>query len=238
MKTMSSNETTLHLNDEQKPRFIEAAKAGKGLPVDIAESFMTQLFPGDEPPYEPDDGPLTEAQINEIRARAAPMLGNGSVLRRRSLLENDTRYYIITLELDSTQIPNDGLERLKAIAAANGFTWRSQWLVGSPSANPVDAVLLVQTLASELDWFKGAVHDLRLLRVADDVDLTRAIFAYPTDDGALTSDQVAEIKAVASPKLPKGKILKRESLLRKEVFESSNTYVEKYGLPLAKYRMF
>ncbi len=128
-----------------------------------------------KPTYEPDDGPLSEAELSRIRAQAAPKLGNEPVRRRRSLLENNMRYYIITLDLDSTQIPSDGLERLKAIAAANGFTWRSQWLVGSPSANPVDAVLLVQTLATELDWFGAAARDLRLLRVEDDVDLTRAI---------------------------------------------------------------
>lgn len=41
-------ETVLHLTDEQKPRFIEAALAGRGLPADIVQSFMAQLFPDDE----------------------------------------------------------------------------------------------------------------------------------------------------------------------------------------------
>lgn len=82
-----SDETILHLTDEQIPRFVEAAKAGKGLPPDIVESFMSQLFPNDQPAYEPDEGPLTEAEFNQIRAQAAPKLGKGPVLRRRSLLE-------------------------------------------------------------------------------------------------------------------------------------------------------
>lgn len=42
------DETVLQLTDEQIPRFIEAAKAGKGLPPDIVKSFMTQLFPDNE----------------------------------------------------------------------------------------------------------------------------------------------------------------------------------------------
>lgn len=80
-------ETILQLTDEQKPRFIDAAKAGKGLPDDIVASFMAQLFPDDQPAYEPDDGPLTEAEINRIREKAAPKLSKGPVLRSRSLLE-------------------------------------------------------------------------------------------------------------------------------------------------------
>ena len=39
------DETILQLTDEQRPRFEAAARAGK---PDIAESFMTQLFPSDE----------------------------------------------------------------------------------------------------------------------------------------------------------------------------------------------
>lgn len=80
-------ETVLHLTDEQKPRFIEAALAGRGLPDDIVASFMQQLFPNDRPTYEPDDGPLTETELNQVRVQAAPKLGKGPVLRRRSLLE-------------------------------------------------------------------------------------------------------------------------------------------------------
>ena len=34
----------LHLTDEQKPRFQQAALAGKPLPDDITRSFMKQLF--------------------------------------------------------------------------------------------------------------------------------------------------------------------------------------------------
>lgn len=41
-------ETVLHLTNEQIPRFVEAAKAGKGLPDDIVNSFMAQLFPSAE----------------------------------------------------------------------------------------------------------------------------------------------------------------------------------------------
>lgn len=40
--------TKLHLTEEQKPRFIEAAKAGEPLPADIQESFMAQLFANDK----------------------------------------------------------------------------------------------------------------------------------------------------------------------------------------------
>ena len=80
--------TILKLTDEQIPRFVEAAKAGKGLPPDIVKSFMAQLFPDEPPAYEQDDGPLTEAELNQIRAQAAPKLGKGPVLRRRSLLED------------------------------------------------------------------------------------------------------------------------------------------------------
>lgn len=83
------DETILQLTDEQIPRFVAAAKAGKGLPPDIVASFMQQLFPDDQPTYEPDEGPLTEAELNQIRAQAAPKLGKGPVLRRRSLLEGD-----------------------------------------------------------------------------------------------------------------------------------------------------
>lgn len=82
------DETILQLTDEQRPRFEAAARAGEPLPADIAVSFMAQLFPGDQPTYEPDDGPLTEAEINQIREQAAPKLGKGPVLRRRSLLED------------------------------------------------------------------------------------------------------------------------------------------------------
>lgn len=81
-------ETILRLTDEQTPRFVEAAKAGKGLPPDIVKSFMAQLFPDDQPTYQADDGPLSEAELNRIRAQAAPNLGKGAVLRRRSLLED------------------------------------------------------------------------------------------------------------------------------------------------------
>lgn len=81
-------ETILQLTDEQIPRFVEAAKTGKGLPDDIVASFMAQLFPDDQPAYEPDDGPLTEAEINRIREKAAPKLSKGPVLRRQSLLED------------------------------------------------------------------------------------------------------------------------------------------------------
>jgi len=49
---------------------------------------MSQLFPNDQPAYEPDEGPLTEAEFNQIRAQAAPKLGKGPVLRRQSLLED------------------------------------------------------------------------------------------------------------------------------------------------------
>ncbi len=80
-------ETILQLTDEQTPRFVEAAKAGKGLPPDIVKSFMAQLFPDDQPTYDPDDGPLTESELNQIRAQAEPMLSKGPVLVRRSLLE-------------------------------------------------------------------------------------------------------------------------------------------------------
>ncbi len=80
-------ETILQMTDEQIPRFVEAAKAGKGLPADIVASFMAQLFTGDSPTYEPDDGPLTEVEINRIRELAAPKLSKGPVLRHRSLLE-------------------------------------------------------------------------------------------------------------------------------------------------------
>ena len=81
-------ETILRLTDEQRPRFEAAARAGKPLPADIAESFMAQLFPDDQPTYEPDDGPLTEAEINQIRQKAAPKLSDGQSLRHRSLLED------------------------------------------------------------------------------------------------------------------------------------------------------
>lgn len=147
-------------------------------------------------------------------------------------------HYIITLDLDSTRIPEDGLDRLATIASSNGFSWNNKWLTGSQTATSVDAVLLVQTLAADLDWFKAAVCDLRLLRINDDIDLMRAIRDYPADDGPLTDEDLARIEAVAAPKLPRGQLLKRESLLPNEVFESSNEYVEKNGLPLEKYRMF
>lgn len=39
-----SSYTQLQLTKEQTPRFVEAAKAGKPMPEDIAQSFMTQLF--------------------------------------------------------------------------------------------------------------------------------------------------------------------------------------------------
>lgn len=80
-------ETILRLTDEQIPRFVEAAKAGKGLPPDIVASFMAQLFPDEQHAYEQDDGPWTETEINQIREKAAPKLNKGPVLRRRSLLE-------------------------------------------------------------------------------------------------------------------------------------------------------
>jgi len=81
-------ETILQLTEEQKPRFIEAALAGRGIPADIVQSFMAQLFPDDQPTYEPDDGPLTEAEINQIREQAAPKLSDSQPQRRRSLLED------------------------------------------------------------------------------------------------------------------------------------------------------
>lgn len=43
-----SGETILQLTDEQIPRFVEAAKEGKGLPPDIVASFMAQLFSEDK----------------------------------------------------------------------------------------------------------------------------------------------------------------------------------------------
>lgn len=63
-------------------RFVER----HGLP--LAEFSELGRAPDDQPTYEPDDGPLTEAEINQVRAQAAPKLGKGTVLRRRSLLED------------------------------------------------------------------------------------------------------------------------------------------------------
>lgn len=57
-----------------------------GLP--LAEFNELGRAPDDQPTYEPDDGPLTEAEIKQVRAQAAPKLGKGTVLRRRSLLED------------------------------------------------------------------------------------------------------------------------------------------------------
>lgn len=57
-----------------------------GLP--LAEFNQLGQDPDDQSTYEPDEGPLTEAELNQIRAQAAPKLGKGPVLRRRSLLED------------------------------------------------------------------------------------------------------------------------------------------------------
>lgn len=57
-----------------------------GLP--LAEFNELGCDHDDNPGYEADDGPLTETEINQIQEQAAPKLGKGTVLRRRSLLED------------------------------------------------------------------------------------------------------------------------------------------------------
>lgn len=57
-----------------------------GLP--LAKFNELGRVPGDSPTYEPDDGPLTEVEINRIREQAAPKLSKRPVLRRCSLLED------------------------------------------------------------------------------------------------------------------------------------------------------
>lgn len=73
--------------DEAEALLAESDETVLRLTDDITESFMAQLFADDSPTYEPDDGPLTEAEINQVRAQAVPKLGRGPVLRHRSLLD-------------------------------------------------------------------------------------------------------------------------------------------------------
>lgn len=85
----------MNLNEKAKQWIVENTKAVEcwnkhveehGLPLAQFNNLGRET--GDQPAYEPDDGPLTEAELNRIREQAAPMLSKGPVLRRCSLLED------------------------------------------------------------------------------------------------------------------------------------------------------
>jgi hypothetical protein len=66
----------------------------------------------------------------------------------------------------------------------------------------------LKALAEEMDVSETMAVHLALSRLAKDV-----LPAYEVDDGPLTASDLAHIRKVARPMLPKGKVLNTRSLL-------------------------
>ena len=66
----------------------------------------------------------------------------------------------------------------------------------------------LKALAEEMDVSETMVVHLALSRLAKDV-----LPAYEVDDGPLTASDLAHLRKVAQPMLPKGKVLNTRSLL-------------------------
>lgn len=66
----------------------------------------------------------------------------------------------------------------------------------------------LKALAEEMDVSETMAVHLALSRLAKDV-----LPAYEVDDGPLTASDLARVRKVAQPMLPKGKVLDTRSLL-------------------------
>lgn len=71
------------------------------------------------------------------------------------------------LDPDSMQLHvGASSEPVAEMLEAKGFAKQAPGFhLGGPTLNAVDAVLTVQAIARELDWFAATVKDLRLVRV-------------------------------------------------------------------------
>lgn len=65
----------------------------------------------------------------------------------------------------------------------------------------------VKALASELDTTETQVVHMALSRLAEEL-----LPAYEADDGPLTASQLATVRKMAKPRLPKGAVLIKRSL--------------------------
>ena len=66
----------------------------------------------------------------------------------------------------------------------------------------------LQALAAEMDVSETMVVHLAISRFAKEV-----LPAYAMDDGPLTTGDIARIRKAAQPVLPRGKVLRKRSLL-------------------------
>jgi len=65
----------------------------------------------------------------------------------------------------------------------------------------------VKALASELDTTETQVVHMALSKLAEEM-----LPGYAPDDGPLTASQLASVRRSAKPKMPKGKVLDKQSL--------------------------
>ncbi|MFA7239167.1 MAG: hypothetical protein WC091_03580 [Sulfuricellaceae bacterium] len=94
------------------------------------------------------------------------------------------RMYAIAFDLDTQILQNsygkpswqNAYNEIKAILVARGFIWQQGSVYfGNSQMTAVQCVLAAQAVSAQLPWFKGAVKDIRMLRIEELNDLTPAL---------------------------------------------------------------
>jgi virulence-associated protein VapD len=98
---------------------------------------------------------------------------------------NHEQMYAMSFDLDTDMLhqlyPGESWRNaygeVRRILAEEGFEWQqgSVYFGSSEKIDAVRCVLASQRLAHELNWFSEAVHDIRMLRIEENCDLTPAI---------------------------------------------------------------
>ncbi len=92
--------------------------------------------------------------------------------------------YAISFDLDTAQLqqqyPNPSWQNayndIKKTLLPLGFKWQQGSVYfGDDGMNAVKCVLAAQQLSQAYPWFKGAVRDIRMLRIEELNDLTPAL---------------------------------------------------------------
>lgn len=94
------------------------------------------------------------------------------------------RMYAIAFDLDTQSLqnsyPNPSWQNaygdIKRVLLTKGFSWQQGSVYfGNETVNAVSCVVAVQALSSQFPWFKGAVRDIRMLRIEELNDLSPAL---------------------------------------------------------------
>jgi len=98
---------------------------------------------------------------------------------------NHEQMYAMSFDLDTDMLhqlyPGESWRNahgeVRRILMEEGFEWQqgSVYFGSTEKIDAVRCVLASQRLAQELPWFSEAVHDIRMLRIEENSDLTPAV---------------------------------------------------------------